>query len=72
MNFENILELKMRVMPALRKRSSDLKLLGHDITPDDIWNYLKINKWSKSHNLTLNEIVNDILKYTPVRKWIKW
>lgn len=27
----------------------------------DIWNYLKINKWSKIKNLTLSEMVNDII-----------
>ena len=68
MNFENILQLKTRVMPALLKRTSDLKILGYDVTPDDIWNYFKINKWCKAEDLSLNEIVNDILKYTPVRK----
>ena len=26
-----------------------------------IWNYLKITKWSKSVNLTLAEMVNDII-----------
>lgn len=68
MEFESILELKARVMPALLKRSDDLKILGYDVTPDDIWNYFKMNKWCRTENLSLNEIVNDILKYTPVRK----
>lgn len=27
----------------------------------DIWNYLKINKWSKEKNLNLSEMVNDII-----------
>ena len=27
----------------------------------DIWNYLKINKWCKTKNLTLSEMVNDII-----------
>lgn len=27
----------------------------------DIWNYLKINKWSKDKNLTISEMVNDII-----------
>lgn len=27
----------------------------------DIWNYLKINKWSKDKNLSLSEMVNDII-----------
>ena len=28
----------------------------------DIWNYLKINKWCKDKNLSLSEMVNDIIK----------
>ncbi len=65
MDFNNIFELKQRVMSALRKRVSDLNLKGKKITEDDIWEDLKLNKWMTSHNLTLNEIVNDILKYEP-------
>lgn len=28
----------------------------------DIWNYLKINKWSKDKNLSISEMVNDIIE----------
>lgn len=63
MDFKNIFELKNRVMPALKKRVSDFKLQGIEITPDEIWNDLKDNKWIKSSGLSLNEIVDDILKY---------
>jgi hypothetical protein len=31
------------------------------ITMVDIWNYLKINKWSKDKNLSISEMVNDII-----------
>lgn len=31
------------------------------ITSIDIWNYLKINKWSKDKNLGISEMVNDII-----------
>lgn len=27
----------------------------------DIWNYLKITKWSKGKNLSISEMVNDII-----------
>ena len=63
MEFNDIFELKKRVMPALRKRVNDLRLRGFSVSCDDIWNDLKNNKWSKGYNLSLNEIVNDILKY---------
>lgn len=65
MDFKNIFELKERVMPALRKRVSDLRFKGIELTTEDIWEDLKLNKWIKGHNLSLNEIVNDILKYEP-------
>lgn len=66
MDFKDVFELKERVMPALRKRVSDLKLRGIDVTCDDIWEDLKMNKWSRGMGLALNEIVDDILKYEPV------
>lgn len=64
MNFNTLAELKQRVMPALRKKASDFKRQGFDYGEEDIWLYLKQNKWMKSQNLSLNEIVNDILKLT--------
>ena len=27
----------------------------------DIWNYLKLNKWRYDQNLTISEMVNDII-----------
>lgn len=65
MDFKNIYELQKRVMPALKKRASDLIKQGIEISPEDIWTNLKNNKWIKAQNLSLNEIVNDILKYEP-------
>ena len=62
MEFKSLSELKDRVMPALIMKEESFKKLGFDITREDIWTYLKINKWTLSHDLTLNEIVNDILK----------
>lgn len=65
MDFKNIYELQKRVMPALKKRANDLTKQGIEISPEDIWTNLKNNKWIKAQNLSLNEIVNDILKYEP-------
>ena len=62
MEFESVQELKDRVMPALKMKEEKLKSEGFDFSSEDIWFYLKQNKWTKSRNLTLNEIVNDILK----------
>ena len=61
--FSNIKELKKRVTPALKTKLKELKSQNYTIvTLDDIWNY-SINKWKKSQDLTLYDIVNDILKF---------
>ena len=31
----------------------------------DIWNYLKLNKWIKTKNLSISEMVNDIIHADP-------
>ena len=41
-----------------------LRLIKKDydyITKNDIWNYLKINKWCKDIGLTISEMVDDII-----------
>ena len=41
-----------------------LRLIGKDykhIKINDIWDYLRINKWSKDKGLTISEMVNDII-----------
>ena len=62
MEFESVLELKNRVMPALLLKEENLRREGYDVSFEDIWFYLKQNKWCKDKDLTLNEVVNDILK----------
>lgn len=34
---------------------------------EDIWNYLKINKWCYDNNLTLDEMTNDIINVDIVK-----
>ena len=62
MEFNSLSELKQRIMPALKMKEERFKNEGKNITAEDIWIYLINNKWMKSKNLSLNEIVNDILK----------
>ena len=60
--FNNIKELYDRVTPALNAKVTELKRNDLDyIKKDDIWNYLKITKWSKANNLLLYQMVDDIL-----------
>ena len=60
--FNSITELYMRVLPALRSKKIELAIskLGF-VTEKDIWDCLRETKWSKETNLTLFDIVNDIL-----------
>lgn len=61
--FNNLQELKMRITPAIKSKIRELRSRQYLITEfDDIWEYLKTNKWLVSSNLTLYDIVNDILK----------
>lgn len=55
-------ELYNRVKPALNAKLQELHRLGFSyITTDDIWNYLKETKWIKGKDLTLSDIVSNII-----------
>ena len=61
--FDNLEELKKRITPALKTKLKELKNNNYNlITIEDIWNYLIKYKWKTSKNLTLYDIINDILK----------
>ncbi len=60
--FNDVKELYKRLTPALNTKINDLKRNDLDyIKKDDIWNYLKVTKWSKANNLLLYQMVDDIL-----------
>lgn len=72
--FNSLEELYNRLVPAMNTKVNELKLVGVTyITVDDIWNYLKTNKWSKSRDLTLSECVDDILNTSDLeyKKYMK-
>ena len=55
-------ELYVGLLPALNVRIKYFKRSKvNDITRDDIWNYLKETKWKNSIDLTLADMVQDIL-----------
>lgn len=59
--FSNINELYNRVKPALTTRKRELLRQKIDyIKEEDIWNYLRENKWIASVGLDLNTMVSDI------------
>lgn len=61
--FDSLLDLYNKVYPALTTKKRDLYRLGRTyIKEEDIWNCLKEYKWKITNNLTLSEMVNDILE----------
>ena len=55
-------ELYQGLIPAIHVKLKVLKKSKNvEITEDDIWNYLKETKWKNSINLTLSDMVQDIL-----------
>ena len=62
MEYANQLELYLALLPVFRVKQRLLSVTNNsDITNEDIWKYLIINKWKNSHNLTISEVVNDII-----------
>ena len=60
--FNSEKELYDRLMPALRTKELEFKRNNMPyVHIEDIWNYLKISKWSKSRDLLFYQIVDDIL-----------
>lgn len=62
LKFNSEEELYTRVLPALKTKKNEIKRIGINyILEEDIWNALKINKWQYKNNLSLSEMVDDIL-----------
>ncbi len=60
--FGSLEELYKRIRPALKTKKEEMKRAGYIyIKEEDIWNYLKENKWMNSKNLSLYQMVNDVL-----------
>ena len=55
-------ELYEGLIPAMKVKLSLLREDNYyNITCKDIWNYLRDTKWRNSFDLTLGEMVNDII-----------
>ena len=62
MEFTSQQELYKKLIPAFNvKKRLILNSKYKDISNKDIWLYLIEKKWKNSHNLTLSEMVNDII-----------
>lgn len=72
--FNSLEELHNRLIPAMETKVNELKNNGiRYVNIDDVWNYLKKNKWNKSKNLSLSDCVDDILNTSDedYKKYIK-
>lgn len=60
--FTSLEELYTRLLPALKSKEKELHL-NHMIyiSYEDVWKYLRLNKWNRGVNLTLFDMVDDIL-----------
>ena len=60
--FESLEELYKRIKPALHTKQQEMRREGYIyIKEEDIWNYLKEKKWINSKNLSLYQMVSDVL-----------
>jgi len=65
--YNNQLELYNGLIPAINVKLKMLKNTEYNyITKEDIWNYLKETKWKNSTNLTLGEMVQDIIHVSQI------
>ncbi len=62
MGYQTLNDLYQQLIPAFNVKKRILSITKYkEIQFDDIWQYLAQSKWSKSINLTLAEMVNDII-----------
>lgn len=60
-DFNSMEELYQYVLPALKIRARELTKEGKTMSESFIWESLIKCKWEKSKDLSLAEIINDIL-----------
>lgn len=62
LEFNSLEELFNHIKPALKVKQSEMNRKGYDyIKIEDIWNYFKEVKWKKANDLSISEMVSDIL-----------
>lgn len=71
--FKSLEELYSRIKPALYSKREEFKRSNISyIKEEDIWNYLSSTVWKKKSDLTLSEMVSDImcLKLEDIKSYI--
>ena len=62
MEYNNLVELYKALLPAFKVKKRLLSIsLYKNLTDEDIWKYLAVNKWKDSYELTISDMVNDII-----------
>ncbi len=62
LNINTLNDLYERLIPALNVKVNEIKRLGIKyIKKEDVWNYLFEKVWALKSNLTLSEMVDDII-----------
>lgn len=60
--FKSLNDLYKRLYPALNTRKTELVKMQIDVKEIDIWNFLSGSLWAKNNDLTLSDMVKDILE----------
>lgn len=61
LEFRSQKEIYLAMLPVLKVKERVNKYYGYNISSEVIWKYLGKNKWKNAKNLTLAQIVNDII-----------
>ncbi|BFJ02156.1 MULTISPECIES: post-transcriptional regulator [Priestia] len=64
---------KELIQPVLSSKMEEFHMLGYEeVTENDLLSYLEMKKWKKEKELSLHQVVNDILsvKITQVMSYV--
>lgn len=65
--YKSLKELYQALIPALNVKLRTLKAYGiDDMKREDIWEYLKVTRWKIATNLSISEMVNDIINVSNI------
>ena len=62
MEYTSQLELYLALIPVFKVKKRLLSITDNKgVTDEDMWKHLALTKWKNSHNITISEMVNDII-----------
>jgi hypothetical protein len=66
MEYDNLTNLYQFLIPAFDVKLRLIKNDNYHLTKKDIWLYLASTKWSSSTDLTISDMVDDIITVNPL------